>query len=123
MTVPFFFTICEEVIKAMSLRDKTNALFEAASLQDTTPEDMKSMIVELKSDPEFEPTGAVPTALQGALYIALMPDNDAESKRRLGVIRVIANAAAEYCGREYVRDVLEQSISRGNPESIVKILY
>lgn len=106
----------------MSLKDKTNALFEAASSQNTTPEDMKSMIVELKSDPEIEPTGAVPTALQGALYIALMPGNDAEAKRRLGVIRVIANAVAEYCGKKYVRDVLEQSISRGNPESIVKII-
>ncbi|MBQ6970903.1 MAG: hypothetical protein IJP86_00955 [Synergistaceae bacterium] len=104
----------------MSLREKINILFDAAGSRNTTPAKMKSVIDGLKSEPEFVGTGALRTALQGALHIALMPGNDDDSERRLGVIRVIAGAVAEDCGRDYVRDVLE---TRGNPESIIgKIL-
>ena len=101
----------------MSLKYKTDAIFLAAGSHNTTPEEMKSMIVELKHDPEFACTGALLTALQGALHIVLMPGNDAESERRLGVIRVIADAVAEDCGWEYVRDLLA---AHGNPGSIVE---
>lgn len=104
----------------MSLKDQTNALFYAADSRNTTPEKMKSIIVELKSDKEFFGTGAFLTALQGALHIAAMPGNDDESGRRSGVIKAIADAVAEDCGKDYVRGVLE---TRKNPESlIVKIL-
>ena len=34
----------------MSLREKTDALFEAAGSSKTIPDEMKSMIVELKQD-------------------------------------------------------------------------
>ena len=119
MTI-LFFTIFSEVIRAMSLKYKIDELFLAAGSQNTTPQDMKSMITELKYDPEFIGTGDLRTALQGALHIASMLGNDDDSERRLGVIRVIAGAVAEDCGRDYVRDVLE---TRGNPESIIgKIL-
>ena len=104
----------------MSLKYKIDALFQAAGSQDTTSQDMKSMITELKYDPEFIGTGDLRTALQGALHIALM---SAESERRLGVIMVIADTVAADCGREYVRDVMKNAIVRGTPESIInKIL-
>lgn len=47
----------------MTLKYKTDALFWAAGSQDTTSEKMKSMIAELKHDPEFAGTGALLTAL------------------------------------------------------------
>lgn len=109
----------------MSLREKTNVLFNAAGARNTTPAKMKSMIAELKHDPEFAGTGALLTALQGALHIALMPTDDADSERRFGVIKVIADAVAvtEDCGMEYVRNVVKKSAARGNPERIIgKIL-
>ena len=105
----------------MSLKGKTDALFWAAGSHETTPEDMRSIIAGLKYDPEFA-GGAFLTALQGALHIALMPDNEAESERRLGVIKVIADAVAVNMdfGREYVREVVEKSAAaRRNPESII----
>lgn len=104
----------------MSLKDKTNALFEAAGAESTTPEEMKSMIAGLKSDPELVPTGAVLPMLQLALQVALMPGNDDASERRLGVIRVIAEALAEDYGREYIRFTLEQAKARGNSEGIIR---
>ena len=123
MTVCFFFTLIAEVIRTMTLREKTNVLFDAAGSRNTTPAKMKSVIDGLKSEPEFADTGALLTALQGALHIALMPMDDADSERRLGVIRVIAGAVAEDCGRDYVRDVMKAAVARGTPESIIgKIL-
>ena len=107
----------------MSLKYKIDELFLAAGSQNTTPQDMKSMITELKYDPEFIGTGDLRTALQGALHIASMLGNDDDSERRLGVIRVIAGAVAEDCGRDYVRDVMKAAVARGTPESIIgKIL-
>ena len=109
----FFFTLIAEVIQAMSLKYKTDALFRAAGSQDTTPQDMKSMIVELENDREFAGTGDLRTALQGALHIA----------QKLGVIMVIAETVAADCGKEYVRDVMKAAVARGTPESLInKIL-
>ena len=119
----FFFTLIAEVIQAMSLKYKTDALFRAAGSQDTTPQDMKSMIVELENDREFAGTGDLRAALQGALHIALMPGNDDDSEQKLGVIMVIAETVAADCGKEYVRDVMKAAVARGTPESLInKIL-
>ena len=112
----------EEVIKSMKLGDKTHEFLHAAESQETTPEQMRSIIAGLRTDSDLVHTGAVLPMLQLALQVALEPSNDAESERRLGVIKAIADALAEECGGDYVRDVLEQSVSRGNPESIVKII-
>ena len=104
----------------MSLRDKTYALLSVVGSDDITPEKMKSMIVELRADAELVHTGAVLPILQLALQAALTPDNDADSERRLGVIRVIAGALAEDYGRAYVRTIFA---GRGCPESLInKIL-
>ena len=70
----------------MSLREKTNVLFNAAGSRNTTPAKMKSVIDGLKSEPEIADTGALLTALQGALHIVLMPIDDTDSERRFGVI-------------------------------------
>ena len=104
----------------MSLGDKTYKLISAAGSDDTTPEKMKSMIDEVKSDPELSHTGAVLPMLQLALQAALTPGNDDYSERRLGVIRVIAEAMAEDYGREYIDFTLEQAKARGNHESIIR---
>lgn len=103
----------------MSLREKTNVLFNAAGARNTTPAKMKSMIAELKHDPEFAGTGALLTALQGALHIALMPIDDADSERRFGVIKVIADAEAGYYGGEYFPTMLIQAVCRNNPAYII----
>ena len=106
----------------MNLGDKTHELVKAAGANDTTPETMKSMIAELNSDPVFSCTGAVLPMLQLALRAALTPGSDDNSERRLGVIRVIAEAAAENYGREYLR-MLIQDIANGNPDSIINKIF
>ena len=73
----------------------------------------------IKADPEFAAAGTLQTALQGALHIALMPGNDGESERRLGVVRVIAGAVAEYSGWEYVRSIA----AHRNSESIIDKIF
>ena len=104
----------------MSLREKTNALFEAAGSSKTKPEEMKSIIEGLKSEPEFADTNTLLTALQGALHVALMPGNDADSERRFGVIKVIADAEAGYYGGEYFPTMLIQAVCRNNPAYIIR---
>lgn len=108
----------------MSLGDKTYKLISAADSDDTTPGKMKSMINEVKSDPELVYTGAVLPMLQLALQAALTPGNDDDSERRLGVLKTIACALAENYGREYLHMFLKQTVvARGNPESLIgKIL-
>ena len=104
----------------MRLRDKTYALLSVVGSDDITPEKIKSIIVELKSDAELVNTGAVLPMLQLALQVALTPDDDADSERRVGVIQVIAGALAEDYGRAYVRTIFA---GRGCPESLInKIL-
>ena len=103
----------------MSLGDETHALLNAAGADDTTPEKMKSMIVELRADAELVHNGAVLPMLQLALQAALTPDNDADSERRLGVIQVIAGAVAEYSGWEYVRSIA----AHRNSESIIDKIF
>ena len=83
----------------MKLGNKTHELLSAVGADNITPEKMKSMILELKSDAELVNTGAVLPMLQLALQVALTPNNDADSERRLEVIRVIAGALAEDYGR------------------------
>lgn len=108
----------------MSLGDKTHALLNVAGSDDTTPEKMKSIIAGLEADAELVNTGTLLPMLQLALQVALMPGNDADSERRLGVIKTIAGALAEDYGREYLRMILAQTVvARDNPESLIgKIL-
>ena len=104
----------------MNLGDKTHELLSAIGSNDITPEKIKSMIVELRADSELVNTGAVLPMLQLALQVALTPDDDADSERRVGVIQVIAGALAEDYGRAYVRTIFA---GRGCPESLInKIL-
>lgn len=105
----------------MSLGDKTHELVSVAGADDTTPEKMRNMIAELKYDPEFACTGAVLPLLQLALRAALTPGNDDASERRLGVIKVIADAVIEDYGRMYLR-MLIQDIAQGKSEGIINKL-
>ena len=109
-----------EVKNVMSLRDKTNALYNAAASPSTTPEEMKSIIDGLKSDKEFSETGALITALQGALHIALMTGRLGDAESRFEVIKVIADAEAENYGGEYFPTLLIQAVFHDNPEYIIR---
>ncbi len=104
----------------MSLRDKTNVLYKAAGSPSTTPGEMKSIIDGLKSDKEFSETGALLTALQGALHIALMTGRIGDAERRFDVIKVIADAEAEKYGGEYFPTLLIQAVFHDNPEYIIR---
>ncbi len=106
----------------MNLGNTTYELVSTAGANDTTSEKMKSIIAELKHNPEFAETGAVLPMLQLALRAALTPGNDDNSERRLGVIRVIAEAVAEDYSKMYLR-MLIQDIAPGKTESIINKIF